>query len=72
VDNHSTLRQMIELANRDQQYFYDSGVADCQSPLGELEDQLSAALEEVKAMRRHVHDWGEDDYCVVCGADGRV
>ena len=37
-------------------------------------DALLRAIKEAKAdlasLRRHAHEWNEDNYCSVCGADG--
>jgi hypothetical protein len=27
---------------------------------------------ELAELRNHTHKWGEDDWCVYCGADGRA
>lgn len=27
---------------------------------------------DVQSMNHHAHDWGDDDYCMICGADGRA
>lgn len=27
---------------------------------------------EVQALATHAHEWNSDDYCNVCGADGRA
>jgi hypothetical protein len=41
--------------------------------LAALEDALNNALIDVRILRGHVHLWGRgDDYCRICGADGRA
>lgn len=39
-------------------------------------DYLAMALEEearvIRGYEGHSHDWNEDDYCNICGADGRA
>jgi hypothetical protein len=34
--------------------------------------ELRKAAREIKALRAHTHDFGRDDFCQVCGADGRA
>lgn len=33
---------------------------------------LEAAKEDVRELLGHEHQWGENDYCGTCGADGRA
>lgn len=35
-----------------------------------VEHVLERALTQVRELRAHAHDWNEDSYCTVCGADG--
>lgn len=41
-------------------------------PYKELETLLETELKNVRELRKHPHDWNEDDLCSVCGADGRA
>jgi len=38
----------------------------------DLKADLEDAVGLVRITRDHAHDWNEDDYCNVCGADGRA
>ena len=40
--------------------------------LDELLEALVAATEFVRELVTHDHQWGENDYCSTCGADGRA
>lgn len=42
------------------------------SRVEELEELLGNAMEELKELREHHCEFGEKDYCVTCGADGRA
>jgi hypothetical protein len=33
---------------------------------------LEAAKEDVRELLGHEHQWNENDYCSICGADGRA
>lgn len=39
---------------------------------GEWAQELRIALDELVGMANHRHQWNEDSYCSVCGADGSV
>ena len=34
--------------------------------------RLKRARKDAQALRAHTHDWDQNDYCVICGADGRA
>ena len=65
-------REIIQQATRSQEYWDLGGMDpdDGTPPLHQLEADLEAALGEVRALIHHVHDWDEDQWCSVCGADG--
>lgn len=46
--------------------------AEAQRALGALIAEAKHAHAALTALRHHRHDWNEDDYCNVCGADGRA
>lgn len=48
----------------------DYGYAQCLIEVAIAE--LRGAAREIKRLRAHAHDWGADDYCRICGADGRA
>ena len=48
--------------------FYTNAQKDLESIIQAAE----AAHEEINQLRLHAHDWNEDDYCSMCGADGRA
>lgn len=62
---------MIRAATKSQQY-YELGGDGGQSPLEALIADLKQAMEEAEAMLHHAHVWNGEDYCDVCGADGRA
>ena len=40
--------------------------------LSKLQAFIDTSLVEIKELKAHFHQWSEDEYCVVCGADGRA
>ena len=40
--------------------------------LRDLRDNLKAGLEHVEFLLGHTHQWNDNDYCSICGADGRA
>lgn len=65
------LENGIAQAKRSQEY-WDLGGNDGPEPLYCLIKALQQALAEARELRRHQHKYDEDDYCVICGRDGRV
>jgi hypothetical protein len=69
-----------EAARRQETYDLQGlGPGDGPSPYDEAENliedaiaKLRTAAEEINTLRRHRHEWGDNDYCQVCGADGRA
>ena len=45
---------------------------ECPSELAKLERALAAALRDVRQVRSHVHEWDDNQYCSICGADGNA
>lgn len=43
-----------------------------QKEIAHLIGKLKRAHAELGQLRRHAHEWGSDDYCLICGADGRA
>ncbi len=37
-----------------------------------LNREIDRAMEEVSILYHHAHRWNENDYCDICGADGRT
>lgn len=66
----SAVHLAIEAANHEAQMADLAGEED--TSFQYLEDQLKAALSEVQRVRHHAHAWNENDYCDICGADGRA
>jgi hypothetical protein len=40
--------------------------------LHDLHAILTSAAEDVRELLDHSHQWNENDYCSICGADGRA
>ena len=47
---------------------YDEAIRD----LERVRAQCGKALAAIRKLKGHKHDWNEDDYCSICGADGRA
>ena len=67
----------ISQANRQNQ-FYELGDCDTIPPYRQALNEIDAAIGKLKAARRemqqiagHMHKWDDNDYCYICGADGR-
>lgn len=64
------LRPLIDRASKSDEtadLHGETGVA-----LLALSDALQQALDVVKIRQNHDHQWNDNDYCRVCGADGRA
>ena len=58
---------------------FDLGDCEGISPYQDALNQIDASIGLLKRARRemqelaqHPHQWGGDDYCTICGADGRA
>jgi hypothetical protein len=73
---HAVLFDLIKKANKNEEYYSLGGPYDPDDgvvpPLAKLEEELQEALERVQFLRKHVHEWDDDSYCIHCGADGRA
>ena len=47
-------------------------VAQRQEEISHLIGRLKRAHADLGELRTHRHQWGENDYCLTCGADGRA
>ena len=70
---------LISRSNHQQQAYVNSGPWDFASPYQQALNEIDAAIGRLKALRRemqsiarHSHEWNDNDYCSVCGADGRA
>lgn len=68
----------ISQANSQNQY-WENGDCDTFPPYRQALNEIDAAIGKLKAARRemqaiasHMHEWNDDDYCRICGADGRA
>jgi hypothetical protein len=43
-----------------------------QNDISHLIGRLKRVHQELGYLRRHRHDWDDQDYCAICGADGRA
>src|SRR5215471_19062943 len=53
----------------------DEGPTAYEGTLAELETVISVlrqAQKEIKALAAHLHAWNDQEYCSICGADGRA
>jgi len=51
------------------------GVSPYQEALNQLDHaigQLKRARAEMQKLSKHAHQWDSNDYCSICGADGRA
>ena len=69
---YGPLPDMIRAATKRQQLYELGGADDELSPLEALIADLKTAIEEADAMLHHAHVWNGEDYCDICGADGRA
>jgi hypothetical protein len=68
-------------AARSEEYYYLAGLGLSDAPRPyhkskrDLQRLIGYANREIKAIQqleRHTHEWDEEDYCMICGADGRA
>lgn len=68
--------RLISEAMRSAEYADLAGEENCYPYfLGQIDaaiGQLKRFRAELQVVARHVHEWNSDDYCRICGADGRA
>jgi hypothetical protein len=69
---HHMLQEIVSKANKNHEYWELGGDFDYHDPYQDLQDALVGALEEVIYLKRHRHEYGSDEYCWICGKDGRA
>lgn len=79
LDTISRLLDRFESRTTRSAEYFKLSDCDGQSPYDFALAQLDAAIGRLKHSRRdmqrlskHVHQWDENDYCYICGADGRA
>lgn len=45
---------------------------DMQGKIGKAIKELREVARELKSLNGHCHKWNDNDYCSICGADGRA
>lgn len=68
LDGLTRRYQSWELGGCDEPDPYTEALKMIDSTIGELKRERRY----VQRLREHLHEWGEDDYCLICGADGRA
>ena len=58
----------FELSGMDGPNPYDAALNCIGRAIAELRQEARA----IKALKNHAHNWNDDDYCSICGADGRA
>lgn len=60
-------------------HYWELGGAEGPSPYADAMKQIDATIGQLKRVRAdlqkldgHIHHWNEDDYCDICGMDGRA
>lgn len=71
-----SLPSLFSEVARERQYAdlggYDDPCAQRQKEISHLIGLLKKANHELDSLRVHTHEWSSDDYCNICGADGRA
>lgn len=65
----SSFENLVAQAIRDSHQLSAMGEDDRQ-PYHEAIEQMQLAISVLTELRDHAHDWDEDYYCAICGADG--
>lgn len=60
--------QYAELGDYDGKHPYRQALDDIDRTIG----QLKRFRHEIQRLSKHAHRWNSDDYCDICGADGRA
>lgn len=73
----ATMAIPYEAAGRQERYELsgadgDSPYAETMAALEELERVVPRLKAELQALMSHAHTWNDNEYCRVCGADGRA
>ena len=71
--------EFLHEAKRKSEYISLAGIPDIESPYREFRKEIAKTIKDLRMLSReakrleyHMHEWNEDDYCIVCGADGRA
>ena len=54
------------------EFLFEEEVPPRKAPYDQIVEILKHYIEEVETLRNHVCEWDENDYCIICGADGRA
>jgi len=57
-----------ELAGECGAAVYDAAIVDAEAEIMYLKQYIA----DLKELRTHEHQWDSNDYCTLCGADGRA
>jgi hypothetical protein len=72
-DTFWAIQEAISAANSAAEFAYLTDVGDdIENPHTMLLRLLIDSAKDVRSLRNHRHVYGEDDYCVLCHADGRA
>lgn len=71
-DLYFEIKAAIRKASQSDQYAYEIGEHELATALTELRSDLVQAIADIDTIRNHTHQWNENDYCSICGADGRA
>lgn len=72
MSQYSAQLSAITRAVTDSHTGWDLAGGDGPSPLQEYLDALKEEVEQVTFLLHHECKYGENDYCIFCGRDGRV
>lgn len=70
IDLEVSVEAAVRYADRCKEYAYLAGEDD--NTHKEAIEILEAGIRQLKAHRAHRHEWSEDCFCMICGADGNA
>lgn len=72
TDLYFEIKAAIRKASQSDQYAHEIGESELATALPTLKDELKLCIQMIDEIISHTHQWNENDYCSICGADGRA
>jgi hypothetical protein len=71
-DLYFEIKAAIRKATQNDQYAQEIGESQLATALPDLKADLLLAIQMIDEIVDHAHQWNDNDYCNICGADGRA
>lgn len=72
TDLFFAIKAAIRMADQSDRHANDIGESEYATALRDLKAELVDFIAAIDEIVSHQHRWNENDYCSICGADGRA